>query len=1565
MIKRLFSLAAMALLVASCTNDVDNVNRFNLRALKDAEFYATIVDGSDSETKVFADSQMRVLWNAVDQISVFNKDTYNQPYQFKGEDGDNSGGFRKINVDEEFDTANSIDHIYSIYPYQSTTKISNDGEISVALPSQQYYKQNSFGIGANTMMSVTDDNHLKFRNVGSYLSLKLYGESVFVKSITLKGNNHEKLAGAAKVTMPLDGTPTVEMQDDATESITLICEVPVALGSTADDYVEFWFVVPPTTFSNGFSVTVTDSQDGTFEKSSSKELFLTRNALSRMASLEVVITPHDPDDPPTAPEGGKESGLYLGISSFDRVLKYYPVHLMTDESLEDYKAIVDGMDLATQNGTLLYYSIDEDITSIQKVTLPDDLFSVCLVTFTDGLDQGSLAKRRELYDDDMEYLEAIHTRMETEQVSGLPIKSYAIGLKGTDAQQNPSLFQTNLEKIASTPQSSSEKYVYTASNMTEVNSAFEKIAKEVSRRFTFQKLEITIPFPSGNGTRERFVLDNKSATYSTRYIEGVFDMSTLSLKDIQYVGITTTSASVVPSVLSDDEIELTFTFEGIQVPDGDPIETSYIHHYSMRPTESSWQLNSEFSNTDDCKSYNEVKTALVLLNIDLSKSLSGQLGNLKTSVKSFISKLYDNSTDPNVVKSVKLDKDKLELYVGQSGQLTATVMPAKVIEKGVTWSSSNPSVATVDANGLVRARQEGSTVITATTVIGGKTAYCTVSVKPVSEELAVDLGLSVKWAPFNVGAGDPEEYGDYFAWGETEPKSFYDWTNYKWCNGKYNTLTKYCTSSSYGTVDGKTTLDSEDDAVITSWGGKWRIPTLNEANELINNCTWTDETQNGINGSRITGPNGKSIFIPWSGQHDESGLQHVNKSLIVWLNQCNGKEYGYTLCKKKTQQTTNHRHDGLCIRAVYGVPISVSEVQLSKTELSLKVGGCEQLTATVLPENASEKGVNWSSSMPSVASVDANGLIIAKQSGTTVVTVTTVDGGKTAQCTVTVSAASPPEAIDLGLSVRWATFNVGASSPEEYGNYYAWGETTPKSYYDWTTYNWCKGSSHTLTKYNNNSNYGTVDNLTTLQLADDAAQANWGGKWRMPTDAEWTELRTYCDWTWTTQDGVNGYVIKSKTNGNSIFLPAAGSRHLESLDDVGTLGLYWSSSLIEDEPSSTWYSYFSPGTVCGGYGIRSYGFTVRPVFPGDAAIPIEDKNLKAYLVKYCDTDWDDEISVQEARKVTSLSFNTDNISSLKGLEYFTNLTSISCRGSEPRSGKLTFIDVLYGLTQLESIDCSNNQVVTLDFSGFVYLRGLSCSGNKITALDISKNFCLQKLDCQDNQLTALDASVLYAPPIGSNSSSIVLNCLQNPLTVLYIWKGNDPKRIRHPESAGIVEVDPDSEKVGGVLFVESLDFQQFLKETVIHVDFSTPDSIKFLKSCMDFAAVRELIAPFDPDYETQEKGYFKYWRGKNSITGENLWGSVKFTELEITMLREHRYDYSIDESGEQLNVGGFQNIARQLFNSVIADLFNNRDYWADHSILDDRQMLFNADDFNAYCGRFRFVDNPPRVEYRY
>ena len=195
--------------------------------------------------------------------------------------------------------------------------------------------------------------------------------------------------------------------------------------------------------------------------------------------------------------------------------------------------------------------------------------------------------------------------------------------------------------------------------------------------------------------------------------------------------------------------------------------------------------------------------------------------------------------------------------------------------------------------------------------------------------------------------------------------------------------------------------------------------------------------------------------------------------------------------------------------------------------------------------------------------------------------------------------------VDLGLpsGTLWATMNVGASKPEEYGNYFAWGETEPydengKTTFNWSTYKWCNGSYTTLTKYNTRSGYGTVDNKTELDLEDDAAYVNWGSNWRMPSKEQFDELinssYTTTEWT-TTVNGVNGRLITSKTNGNSIFLPAAGICDDTPLSLAGSSGYYWSRTLYTGLPDSVWSLNFRSDYVGTGCYSRCTGHSVRPV----------------------------------------------------------------------------------------------------------------------------------------------------------------------------------------------------------------------------------------------------------------------------------------------------------------------------------------------------------------------------------
>ena len=197
------------------------------------------------------------------------------------------------------------------------------------------------------------------------------------------------------------------------------------------------------------------------------------------------------------------------------------------------------------------------------------------------------------------------------------------------------------------------------------------------------------------------------------------------------------------------------------------------------------------------------------------------------------------------------------------------------------------------------------------------------------------------------------------------------------------------------------------------------------------------------------------------------------------------------------------------------------------------------------------------------------------------------------------SGYNGPEYVDLGLpsGLKWATCNVGANSPEEYGDYFAWGETEPKEDYSWSTYKYCNGDRYSLTKYCTDPYYGPVDNKTTLELKDDVARVNLGGKWRMPTAEEIDELidKNNCTWTWTERRGVNGYKVTSKKNGNSIFLPAAGCRFYDELYDAGGNGYYWSSSLISYDSSLAYYLGFDSSDVGRGSSARCFRRSVRAV----------------------------------------------------------------------------------------------------------------------------------------------------------------------------------------------------------------------------------------------------------------------------------------------------------------------------------------------------------------------------------
>ena len=458
----------------------------------------------------------------------------------------------------------------------------------------------------------------------------------------------------------------------------------------------------------------------------------------------------------------------------------------------------------------------------------------------------------------------------------------------------------------------------------------------------------------------------------------------------------------------------------------------------------------------------------------------------------------------------------------------------------------------------------------------------------------VDLGLSVKWATCNVGASSPEDYGGYYAWGETEEKDNYAWSTYKWCKGSADTMTKYCTS-----VDNDTVLDRADDVAHVKWGGSWRMPTHAEQDELREKCTWTWITYKGVDGYKVTGPNGNSIFLPAAGYRHGTGVHSRGGYGYCWSSSLSSGSSDYAsyliLNSGYHYWFYNSRYSGFSVRPVcdgtstpvakHAVSVScgdggdVAIIGSSSTSTTLETGATVTVTAML---NEGCTFIGWY----------VNDVLVSTDAEYTF----TVNEDVALVARFKKEEINGRRYVDLGLpsGLKWATCNVGASAPEDYGGYYAWDETEEKSNYDWSTYKWCKGSYDTLTKYCTDADYGKVDNKTVLDRADDVAHVKWGGTWRMPTKAEQDELCDNCTWTWTTQNGVTGYKVTG-SNGNSIFLPAAGCRYGTEVSYRDSCGYYWSSSL--DSNNSHWACSlgFASGRRGWGNGGRCGGRSVRPV----------------------------------------------------------------------------------------------------------------------------------------------------------------------------------------------------------------------------------------------------------------------------------------------------------------------------------------------------------------------------------
>ena len=666
-----------------------------------------------------------------------------------------------------------------------------------------------------------------------------------------------------------------------------------------------------------------------------------------------------------------ESGLYLGIIGFNDVTIEKEIDLLNSSTIDECKSFID--DFTTEKATLLYYAEEEALNNLKHSKFPEDLTSVSIVTFTDGLDQGSINLRKEDFSTSADFLGALENRIKSDKVVGVEnnpqsINAYTIGLRGNDIRNEveQQRFRDNLEKL-----SSSEENMYEASNMDDVNNKFKEIAKSLYNSFNVHSIEFKISSNWEEGLTFRFTFDeliNNSAESSTCYLECTIQgdgVSNIKTEGCKYNGEPFVKAKSLGVYNYIKFINITDT-------EGKALDVSKVQQYTANP-DNTWQITSEFSNEKDVKPEVEQKTAVVMLVLDCSSSLGDDFPKMQEAAKDFISLLLNASEQKSTItfnanggngymSELIYEKDETKslfyntferegyVFVGWNTKADGSgdnysdgqnIQPTEDLTLYAQWEKIQYFTISFDANGgtgsmssMTFGKGETKTLTANTFTRTGYTftgwntkadgtgiSYTNKQSITPTENLTlyaqweeskgtgtanghdwIDLGLpsGTKWATTNVGATTPEGYGNYYSWGETTTKSSYNWSTYKWCNGSYDTMTKYCVSSSYVTVDNKTTLDLSDDAAYVNWGSSWRMPTKAEQDELRNTnyTTWTWTTQNGVKGYKVTSKtNGNSIFLPVAGYRGDSSLYGAGSNGGYWSSSLDAVNsyYAYVL----------------------------------------------------------------------------------------------------------------------------------------------------------------------------------------------------------------------------------------------------------------------------------------------------------------------------------------------------------------------------------------------------------------------------------------------------------------------------------------------------------------------------------------------------------------------------------------------------------------------------------------------------------------------------------------------
>lgn len=329
-----------------------------------------------------------------------------------------------------------------------------------------------------------------------------------------------------------------------------------------------------------------------------------------------------------------KEGLYLGIVGFNSELYTMPLGLLNQDTKHNFENFVDG--LSMQNGTILYHAVNTGLNSLAAAKIPENLINVSVVTFTDGLDQGSYVLS-DSYSSGSEYLTAVNSRINNELIGGTNISAYSIGVRGSDVSDIEG-FRNNLKKLSSDPINN----VFEVSNMSEASEQFAQIAQKLYNQSTFYNVTLKLPAQEPN-TKIRFTFDNVTDVNESQcYIEGTYirNGGKGQLTDIQYVGLECMSGIAVTA--STEGIFDLFSFQNLTDQNGAQISTDYVKQWNWLESTSQWQYNSEFTPSGNTQVVNEYKSAMIMLVLDCSSSLGSDFVNMKTAANGFIETLSGN-----------------------------------------------------------------------------------------------------------------------------------------------------------------------------------------------------------------------------------------------------------------------------------------------------------------------------------------------------------------------------------------------------------------------------------------------------------------------------------------------------------------------------------------------------------------------------------------------------------------------------------------------------------------------------------------------------------------------------------------------------------------------------------------------------------------------------------------------------------------------------------------------------------------------------------------------------------